>query len=71
MAARISAQAHAQAEQRGAHRKVIANVAHDLRTPPLTALHGYLETLGRDDFVLPAGERHRYFCGRVPTLNLR
>jgi len=39
----IAAQAHAQA----AHREVIANVAHDLRTP-LTALHGHLEALQRE-----------------------
>lgn len=68
MAARISAQAQAQAEQQGAHREVIANVAHDLRTP-LTALHGYLETLSRDDLALPPGERHRYFGAALAQSN--
>ncbi len=43
---RIEAQAAAREAQASAHREVIANVAHDLRTP-LTALHGHLEALGQ------------------------
>ena len=45
MAARVVEQARAREEQASAHRDIIANVAHDLRTP-LTALHGQLEALG-------------------------
>ena len=44
LAARIEAQLHEREAQAAAHREVIANVAHDLRTP-LTALHGHLEAL--------------------------
>lgn len=45
MQRRITEQVAAREAQASAHREVMANVAHDLRTP-LTALHGQLEALG-------------------------
>jgi len=44
---RIERQIAEQAQAQAAHREVVANVAHDLRTP-LTALHGHLEALKRE-----------------------
>ena len=44
MSQRVAAQVQARADQEAAHRDVMANLAHDLRTP-LTALHGHLEAL--------------------------
>lgn len=44
---RIETQIAEQAQAQAAHREVVANVAHDLRTP-LTALHGHLEALRRE-----------------------
>lgn len=46
MATRIRQQMAAQVKQQALHLEVVANVAHDLRTP-LTALHGHLEALER------------------------
>lgn len=59
MAARIESHARVRAEQQAAHREVIASVAHDLRTP-LTALHGYLETLSQNASAADAAARKRY-----------
>lgn len=59
MAARIESDARVRAEQQAAHREVIASVAHDLRTP-LTALHGYLETLSQNAGAADAAARKRY-----------
>ena len=55
MARRITEQAASREAQSAAHREVMANVAHDLRTP-LTALHGHLEAL---DAAADDAERRR------------
>lgn len=64
MADRIERQIRAQAEQQAAHRDVIANVAHDLRTP-LTALHGYLETLQQHGGSLGPETEARYLAAAL------
>jgi|GEM_PF-246850 len=46
LAERVSEQARSREAEAAAHRDVMADVAHDLRTP-LTALHGHLEALAR------------------------
>jgi len=61
---RLARQARAQIAQQDAHREIMASVAHDLRTP-LTALHGYLETLRRDIDRLTDLERARYLEAAV------
>lgn len=56
---RIDAQARTDAARQAAHRDLMANIAHDLRTP-LTAMHGYLERLARKDRPgVPWEERSR------------
>ncbi len=61
MARRIERQVREQREQQAAHNEVIANVAHDLRTP-LTALHGYLEALGQGGAAPDGAARPRYLA---------
>jgi signal transduction histidine kinase len=51
-------QAMAERIEQEAHRDVIANVAHDLRTP-LTALHGHLEALAADVSARGSDEQRR------------
>jgi signal transduction histidine kinase len=55
---RVAEQVQARAEQEAAHRDVMANVAHDLRTP-LTALHGHLEALNDDALAAAPARRNQ------------
>lgn len=64
MARRIDQQAADQQTQASAHREVIANVAHDLRTP-LTALHGHLEALGGREPALDEQRTQRHLAAAL------
>lgn len=59
MVGRIGEQWRALTRQDQERRELIAIVSHDLRTP-LSAMHGYLETLLLKDATLEAAERRRY-----------
>lgn len=64
MARRIQDQVQSQQQQQAAHREVMANVAHDLRTP-LTALHGHLEALGSREAADDAPRRQRLLAAAL------
>ena len=59
MSRRISEQWRELTRQDQQRRDLVANISHDLRTP-LTALHGYLETLRVKDDILTPDERRHY-----------
>jgi len=59
MAGRIADQFRELEHQDQLRRELVANVCHDFRTP-LTALHGYLETMQRKARTLGPEERDRY-----------
>lgn len=59
MAARIADQWRDLVRQDQQRRELVANISHDLRTP-LTALHGYLETLAIKSGQLSELDRRRY-----------
>lgn len=59
MSARIAQQVEALKRTDQLRRELIANVSHDLRTP-LTALHGYLETLLIKGHELTAAQQHEF-----------
>ncbi len=59
MAERIADQFRELERQDQLRRELVANVCHDFRTP-LTALHGYLETMKRKSQSLEPEERDRY-----------
>ena len=59
MADRIEQQVEALKRNDAQRREMIANISHDLRTP-LTALHGYIETLLLKEEQLEAPQRHKY-----------
>ena len=59
MAADLQARATALAESDRARRQLLADVSHELMTP-LSAIRGYVETLGMRELKLDEGTRQRY-----------
>ena len=59
MAVRLAQQWHELTQKDQQRRELVANISHDLRTP-LTALHGYLETLALKDEGLSTQDRRKY-----------
>ena len=59
MAGDLQARATALAESDRARRQLLADVSHELMTP-LSAIRGYVETLGMRELKLDEGTRHRY-----------
>jgi signal transduction histidine kinase len=59
MAADLQARATALAESDRARRQLLADVSHELMTP-LSAIRGYVETLGMRELKLDESTRHRY-----------
>lgn len=59
MAVRLAQQWHELLQKDQQRRELVANISHDLRTP-LTALHGYLETLTLKDESLSTQDRRKY-----------
>lgn len=64
MAGRVAEQVHTRQAQASAHREVMANVAHDLRTP-LTALHGHLEALAAPGLIEGAPLRQQLLAAAL------
>jgi len=59
MAADLHARAVALADSDRARRQLLADVSHELMTP-LSAIRGYVETLGMPELTLDEATRHRY-----------
>lgn len=59
MAADLDSRAHALAASDRARRQLLADVSHELMTP-LSAIRGYVETLGMPEVVLDETTRRRY-----------
>jgi signal transduction histidine kinase len=59
MAADLDSRAAALTESDRARRQLLADVSHELMTP-LSAIRGYVETLGMTDLPLDQGTRHQY-----------